>query len=479
MAIGSLPYTNGRYGQRTYILFGKALHSYENKTIVLRMFLHNSNLVSTGFIVSGAGFLVSSCGDLNKDGLPDVLLSQYFNWVHIRSPSYTLILPRNVTTSPTPFPSSTPSMLPTSSPSITPSHSVSSPTTPSVQQETHVPTRSPTITPTYIPSLSPTTEIPTIFRTHTPVSTLTPTISRSRPKDRPTILSHSKDPSFSPTFFTNFTDIWNVIYCQESGSCVGKNGNNKFFITGSGDILIIANSTGKNIFYLYPVENTVVIDGYSAYKDSFEFLGFTEISSIQDVSYSSDPLTLYFQGNQFVVVTNLQTINQLNTSSIKFQERSKSPSKIIDLQFLLLLGGLAIVTMIIFAMSIIGKYIGKDEIDKYHDDESDEASDVFVHSNEDSSNSISTFDFSEDEPDIEKFFIPHEFKSNTEGISDEHSVSIETKTSNLYSIELSDEIISEFSDLNEMFSNFDEKNSQEIYDDLRELIITNQDNLFL
>jgi hypothetical protein len=125
IAIGSL----GAYQlQRTYLLYGKPIQENTERRIDLSQMREGID----GITLIGGGFLVASPGDLNNDGIEDLLIINYPFWQG-KSFTYFIQFPENVTSLPTVFPSSFPSSQPSSLPSLVPT----------VTQTTETPTNRP------------------------------------------------------------------------------------------------------------------------------------------------------------------------------------------------------------------------------------------------------------------------------------------------------------------------------------------------
>ena len=384
LAIGSLPYANGRFSQRTFVLYGEKLESVKNETVELLQFLRGRDGILHGFIINGGGFVVSGCPDLNNDGVEDFIVVKYLDWPRVRMPSYVLLYPKNITASPTYFPTSQPSALPTNIPSCNPSQNMNTKmpsNQPSLNSRSPAPfeinitviptlakSRKPTVFPsvkrTLQPSISATTLqstcTPTVRKTFNPISSLQPSRDVVKVSRFPTVVRESYRPTVLPTFFTNFTDVWSVVYCTESGSYAAENGNNQFVISGTGTIRITPSSTGRNIFYLFPSNNLIIIDGYEGYKDTFRLVEYSQLSSFVDLSYSTNPLTIYLSTRQVITIPNLDSLNEFNISSIQFRSRRKNGSSSNEVRTIgiLIVGG----TMVGFFIFIAGKILTKDSI---------------------------------------------------------------------------------------------------------------------
>jgi hypothetical protein len=92
IAVGIVPYRGD--DQSTYVIYGRNSTTYR-----LLDLCHFQP--SDGFIIKGVGLLVASPGDVNNDGINDLLIVSYSGW-HSSSNAYLLRFPRNVTSSPFP-----------------------------------------------------------------------------------------------------------------------------------------------------------------------------------------------------------------------------------------------------------------------------------------------------------------------------------------------------------------------------------------
>jgi hypothetical protein len=279
LAIGSIPVDNARYvEQRTFIVYGRGINwlSGLNDLYLSQMTRKD------GFIVIGAGFLVQAAGDVNGDGIPDVMLTSYYDWEE-KGNTYLINYPVNVTYSPTFLPSSLPSSQPSSLPSAAPSSTFPS-ASPSASQTTFYPssgnssqtlnpqialTRSPTLPSTLKPSGMPSfrpshtsnpTFSPTLLpsRKPTPVPTSLRVLPSAQPVTQLPTIPHflrSRIPTTLPTVeVTLNTTDFTVIDCKQRGSYFGHNQTNYKFIinANSGTVSITGVEYGglKNLYIL-------------------------------------------------------------------------------------------------------------------------------------------------------------------------------------------------------------------------------------
>jgi hypothetical protein len=344
IAIGSVPFTGGN--DQTYIIFGRPLSTEREATLDINSMREGID----GFTLFGAGFMVAGPGDLNGDGIADLMIIHYPQG---KSGSYFLQYPETVTSSPTvtptSFPTSQPSSVPSTIPSINPSCRPTgqstarnetsrpiqsrSPTTiyPTLPPQvtftptpspTRLPTRNPTVSSTRLPSAS---SVPT-FRPSlllvsstatTPKPTSKATVQRS---SLPTIDFHrlrgswspSRLPTVMPTINLNATNYIDVDCSKAGKTYEGKNETHyKFMITlvSGGTIQLIGNEDGgaKNLFALQfcpekPVN--VVIKNFRLSTDIISVAhlvgergGGSAYPSINEIPFSlqsGQPLTLLF-----------------------------------------------------------------------------------------------------------------------------------------------------------------------------------------
>lgn len=335
--IGSVPFNKGYTTQISYLIYGRASSSSP---------VQLGNLTRKGGVVMrGGGIVVSNVGDVNGDGMQDMMLSSLQNWQG-KSGSYVLNYPGRfissiptiqpslipVTASPSFSPTSMPSQAPTSlritaipttehptviqedddfdktgAPLVTPRPTVNNRTTPvptfirtrkpSIAPTRH-PTRIPTITPsrvpTRIPSKSPTirpsvgpSKIPTRVPSYRPTQTCSPT---SLPSSQPSLSASSQG---------------RTVPISSGGNYRGANGNETFLIEAGtnsqwlhGNVALIEGGQGAKHYIISPsllTANggnstiTITITDFEASKDLIDF---SLLSSTIRFSYEVPPLTL-------------------------------------------------------------------------------------------------------------------------------------------------------------------------------------------
>jgi hypothetical protein len=324
IATGIVPYRGD--DQSTYVIYGRNSTTYH--------LLDLSHLQpSDGFIVKGGGFLVASPGDVNNDGINDVHIVSYSGW-HSSSNAYLLRFPRNVTSSPSFFPSSVPSNDPTSSPSSIPSlvSSTFVPSnlpslakeeerfsrTPTIINATARPTKAPIVrtskpssrsaNPSFFPSIKATslpTKLPSVVPSASPtyVPSLSPTKApRMKPTGSPISSSFpSSQPTSSPS--TNVDSPYEERTLTSGGvydlsSPSSSSSKQQVVISGSGNFVIIGGNTEKFYSFQPKTDQRVEIKDYNSKKQRLDFTVFSSLYSVNDLTYSINPLTLYPQGRR-------------------------------------------------------------------------------------------------------------------------------------------------------------------------------------
>jgi hypothetical protein len=330
LAIGSVPYDRGKYQeQKTYIIYGRKFVANETE-------LELSQMTSgDGFIITGGGFLVTGVGDVNGDGVADLMITSYYDWKG-HSSAYLISTPANMTYSPSLQPSSTPTMTPTVFPSYSPTQNVTT-----EDNSTFSPTILPSFRPSYVPtrinaSLTPSRIVYAVGTSRPSAGkpslgpSLTPTSGYHRlrgfPTTAPALLS-----TMMPTINTS---IFTEIDCSGGKEYQGKNeSHNVFRITANNGIVKLrGNDEGgaKNIYVLYcPSERVDIV--IQNFRDSTDIIsvvhlvkaGFSYLS-LNDISYSKiDPLTLLFcSENKLQVILSSYTEFVLQENNFLFAQRN-------------------------------------------------------------------------------------------------------------------------------------------------------------
>jgi hypothetical protein len=330
IAIGSIPY-QGRYlTQRTYIIYGREMKKQQQNE---SLYLSEMREGEDGIVITGGGFMVAGPGDLNGDGINDVMILNYPNWQGKQN-SYLLSLPEQVSVPPTFLPSSSPSSQPSSRPSTLPTLAVTTETptnhpsvvtfppvpalepggsfTPSTVRPTRPPKSSsppsfrPTKTPTVFPT-EPPTAVPSIKQTSTPIPSTTMKPSKQpffRPSSsRPISVRKTNFPTVPPTnhssnYYSSLNESFQSVVCSgNEQSCQGNDQNQVFELTGSDVSYHIISRPGNSsnasmkIFVLAPAKNRIIIERFDLEYDALDLTSYYPlgIQGMEDLSYLIDP----------------------------------------------------------------------------------------------------------------------------------------------------------------------------------------------
>jgi hypothetical protein len=304
LAIGSVPFTRGGFfEQKTYIIYGRRLSGDNNELQLATM------TVNDGFVITGAGFLVTGVGDVNGDGIADVMINSYEGWKGQRN-AYLIIPPKNMTYSPSLQPSSMPTIA-TTSPTTLPLNDTNSTLNSNVTHSS--PSRSSSLRPTRIPSLQPVVA-PSPGPTQLLLALGTSRPTFPRPSLAPTLsptsgFHHLRGfaPSRSPTILSTINaTVYSEIDCSKSGHYEAKHGtNNKFLIRANQGFMNLSGSNeggATNLFVLFcPIKPVIVtIENFRVSTDIISVAHLSEAGfsypSLNEISYSlkSGPLTFLF-----------------------------------------------------------------------------------------------------------------------------------------------------------------------------------------
>jgi hypothetical protein len=384
--IGSIPYSGRYLTQKSYVVYGRNVSSPFSLTEMRE---------EDGFTITGGGFMVGGPGDVNGDGIPDIMVSSYQQWQG-KWNSYIMVYPRNITSPPTFLPSSQPTSSPSLSPTSLPSIKVQDPTSaPTLQETTNEPVSEGTFPPflgaTQLPSLAPKTSKPTRvpsmkLTTHFPtVKTDLPSASPTRqptesPTRRPTILPSTHRPSRYPTrqpissvFPTSSpsrlsteslsTNIKEIII-EKDGIYQLPGGEVNCVISGAGDFQITSYGDGKKIYTILPSKNTITITNFNRRYDHISLIHFPYLYSTKSLTYRTHPLQIILSNEQRLVLSSLAA-SDLTEENFIFHKDSENQKPIsVQLSF-------ASVISLGILMSCVGltwflvKVNGTDEADDF------------------------------------------------------------------------------------------------------------------
>jgi hypothetical protein len=330
--IGSVPYQGRFVNQKSYLIYGRnhASSSSSSEELLLSELTEED-----GMIIYGGGFVVTGPGDVNNDGINDIVVIDYQNWQG-KSNAYLLVYPvkMNITSPPSFQPSSQPSSSPSSAPSTEPTVKMtfSTPTNvptvpplindfpnndPTLAPKSKSPSRMPTIrpssrTPSFRPSLNPSqtsknpTRIPSRLPTvkpsllpSSPSPSFLPTIKPSLPSRMP-----SSFPSLAPSKSLDSPLV--VFRIEDSGNYEIPEDKQELIVSATGNIQL---SGGKNVlvYKILPIsaENSsvVTIIDFNVHKNLLDLSEFSSIKSLSDLSFTTNPLTIILSGNQRVVLS--------------------------------------------------------------------------------------------------------------------------------------------------------------------------------
>jgi hypothetical protein len=387
IAIGSLPYKGGYQSQRTYLIYGRRGRERSGRRLAGEegsgdgrnetMELSEMREGIDGITIIGGGFLVAGPGDLNGDGIADLLIMSYPHWQG-ESNSYLIHYPDDrMSSPPSPFPSSSPSSLPSSAPSSsptlfltteTPSNlptiSTPSPTidhsqpflsfsptttikptrspTQTLPPKSIRPTRLPTVRPTRYPSTSvPTSEAPSLKTVTALPTTVQPSLV---PSFRPSKIPISSEPTFPANDDSSIG--YETIYCIDNTvTCRGSTTmNTQFIVQTAGKIHIHCGEQFRCIYLISPLENSeILIDDFDLQKDKIDLSLFPWIQEPGQISMSTNPLTILLSPTQKVIFDSFTNF-AFTESNFLFQppEKKKKTNllneKIIQILLLSLLG---------------------------------------------------------------------------------------------------------------------------------------------
>jgi sugar lactone lactonase YvrE len=321
LLIGSIPYNKGYVTQLSYLVYGNRSTSF-----VISL----SSLVEEhrGCIIKGGGFIVSSIGDINNDGLDDMMITNYINWQG-KPGSYLVNYPAKQK-----WISNTPSQLPSSSPTFTSSSCIPSvspsilnppsnfPTfinslsaipsftndtlAPTFQKPTRMPiTCVPSRSPTFLPSKKPSVS-PIRILTSPPFFSFRPTILPSIPK-KPSMkpsraLFPSSFPSSSPSL--SAASQGKTVILTDTGEYQGENGAAEIVISSQVNLHIKGNQGKKHYIIPPSIRNNITITivdfKISSEGEEGDILDFSQLSPSFAYFYSTEPLIFHLLSPYYV-----------------------------------------------------------------------------------------------------------------------------------------------------------------------------------
>ena len=266
-----------------------------------------------GLVVIGAGLGVSGLGDINGDGFDDILVNDFIGWKG-RSSSYLMVLPSPFTKSPSPAPTT-----------LMPSLNLSDPAN-----------RNATQFPSWKPSFRPSTPLPSRRPTRSP-STVRPSrapiapspIPSAPPSTSPSFapsydpLAPSSSPSISPTI--NWKGFKEIISITIGGTYQASWDHAEIRINSPTNVVINIEDNRVNKFKIYPQPNTTIVFNDFNDLNLLDLSLFTQFSSMGELSYSTDPLTILLPDGQKLVFPQMSSFD-FHEANFIFALPSKSSS---------------------------------------------------------------------------------------------------------------------------------------------------------
>ena len=377
IGISSAPYQSGSYGeQQSFVAFGKDW-SKTGSSNSLSLITRRTG-IEDGFFIKGAGFMMTGLGDVNGDGLDDLMITNYEGWLG-KGNAYLTIFPTNITSFPSMVPSLSPSLSsesPSSLPSVEPSLATRSPATfPPNLAATARPSRR-TATPTapiptnrpIHPSLAPSQSLspsmaPTSLRpTQRPTShqpSLAPSAARSKkPMQSPTSWPSTAFPTEGSTPAGSSSHGFITIEITTPGEFNPPNGQKNLIIAVNGS-LHIGPSTGKTIYTIQRshsrLPSMIYIESFRDAYDQLDLSAFPEYHHLTEIPRESDPLTFWIAPDEAVVLLSHSSFD-LSSKSFIFASSSSSSSSLSTSANVK--NGAALGVVIVFTFMIIAMGIG-------------------------------------------------------------------------------------------------------------------------
>jgi hypothetical protein len=158
------------------------------------------------------------------------------------------------------------------------------------------------------------------------VPIIIPTNPPILPTIKPTsIRKQTNLPTFTPTVgniseTTNNTMEFLPILCTQSGEYGGIDGKYQYFIMNDGEYYFNRGDYSLNIYIPYPAKENmnIYIKNFQSDYDIIDLTLFPKFSKLQDLSYSTNPLTFLLLTNQMIILSNIQEMNQLSEKNFFF-----------------------------------------------------------------------------------------------------------------------------------------------------------------
>jgi hypothetical protein len=371
--IGSIPYSGKYLTQKSYVIYGRNFSS----TLSLSQMTEED-----GFIITGGGFMVGGPGDVNSDGIPDIMISSYQQWQG-KGNSYIMIYPQNITSPPTYLPSSQPSSSPSSSPTVVPSINATKQET--TNQPSHYGTFPPNLPRTENPSLAPKDSKPTRIPSTKPstrfptVKTNLPSVSPSkRPTVNPTrapfttmpskIPNHDHCPSLYPSSSPSVTPTVSIssppqeITIDTEGVYNVPSGKSDVIISGEGSFEITnSGGGGRKIYTILPSKNIITIANFNTKYDQINLIHFPDLYSINDLVYRTNPLQIFLSNEQKLILLSVAA-TELTEENFIFQTNNEDQRK--KANFQLDLSAMVSLGILFGCIGIFGCFTKLNEDDK-------------------------------------------------------------------------------------------------------------------
>jgi hypothetical protein len=358
LLIGCTPYqfNKGFTTQQTYLIYG----NYSTPSVISLSVLVEEH---RGCVISGGGFIVSGIGDINNDGLEDMMITSYNEWQG-KLGAYLIEYPTKqqwISNIPSFLPSSSPTStsyisVPSSVPSerLFPSNfptvldsvsaiptSINSTATPTFHQTvkpSRMPiTKSPSRSPTVFPSRRP-SAIPTAIPMASSAPSFSPTVLTSvskNPSKRPT---HTSEPSYFPSLSPSLSasSEGETVVLTEGTMYEGENGSQQIIIASQANIHIKGNQ-GKKHYIISPSTGSNITITIEDFKSSLEEeasgegdqLDFSQLASSSfSYFYSTDPLTFHLlPPYHVIIVLSSHSSYDLHSEDVLFPSTSSVTSQ--------------------------------------------------------------------------------------------------------------------------------------------------------